>query len=486
MSELPTSWIKVKLDDLAEDISYGYTAPSTKERVGPHLLRITDIQGNNVFWDSVPYCEIDSKQAQKYLLKENDLLFARTGATVGKSFLIKGEIPEAVYASYLIRVRCLRPEASSYLANYFQSQDYWRQITEFSAGIGQPNVNGSKLKELNIPLPPAAEQTRIAAKLDELLAQVDTLKARIDGIPALLKRFRQSVLAAAVSGGLTEEWRPQHPGKIDQQELIQARRLTLGSKGSCCTAPVDACDGSAEIPSGWIGCEFDLLCEIKHGYAFESEFFSDSGPIVLTPGNFTEDGLLDFKKKRIVRLEGKFEPKWILNNGDILVVMTDLSPKKLILGKAVCLTSNEVVLHNQRIGKVVPFSKQVSKDFLRLALLAPKTKQIVDETATGTVVQHTSPKKILAIPTLLPPLAEQTEIVRRVEQLFAFADQLEAKVASAKSRIDHLTQSILAKAFRGELVPQDPNDEPASELLARIQAQRAAAPKAKRGRKATA
>lgn len=87
------------------------------------------------------------------------------------------------------------------------------------------------------------------------------------------------------------------------------------------------------------------------------------------------------------------------------------------------------------------------------------------------------------LPIPVPPQEEQTEIVRRVEQLFAFADQLEAKVASAKSRIDHLTQSILAKAFRGELVPQDPNDEPASMLLQRIQAQRAAAPKAKRGRK---
>ncbi|CDZ95590.1 restriction endonuclease subunit S [Pseudomonas saudiphocaensis] len=342
------------------------------------------------------------------------------------------------------------------------------------------------VKDATYLVPPLAEQTRIAAKLDELLAQVDTLKARIDGIPALLKRFRQSVLAAAVSGRLTEEWRAQHPGEIDQEELIQARRLTLGSKESSCTAPGGICDGPAEIPGGWIGCEFDLLCEIKHGYAFESEFFSDSGPIVLTPGNFTESGLLDFKKKRVVRLEGEFEQKWVLNNGDILVVMTDLSPKKLILGKAVCLTSNDVVLHNQRIGKVVPFSKQVSKDFLRLALLAPKTKQIVDETATGTVVQHTSPKKILAIPTLLPPLAEQTEIVRRVEQLFSFADQLENKVNSAKIRIDHLTQSILAKAFRGELVPQDPNDEHASLLLERIKAQRAAAPKAKRGRKASA
>ena len=89
------------------------------------------------------------------------------------------------------------------------------------------------------------------------------------------------------------------------------------------------------------------------------------------------------------------------------------------------------------------------------------------------------------LPIPLPPLAEQTEIVRRIEQLFAFADQLEAKVAAAKSRIDHLTQSILAKAFRGELVAQDPNDEPASVLLERIKAQRAATPKAKRGRKAS-
>lgn len=86
----------------------------------------------------------------------------------------------------------------------------------------------------------------------------------------------------------------------------------------------------------------------------------------------------------------------------------------------------------------------------------------------------------------MPPLAHQTEIVRRVEQLFAFTDQLEAKIKTAQTRINHLTQSILAKAFRGELVPQDPNDEPASELLARIQAQRTAAPKAKRGRKASA
>ena len=104
----------------------------------------------------------------------------------------------------------------------------------------------------------------------------------------------------------------------------------------------------------------------------------------------------------------------------------------------------------------------------------------------GVAVRGINIGDVRAIQIPLPTLEEQTEVVRRVEQLFAFADQVEAKVASAKTRIDHLTQSILAKAFRGELVPQDPNDEPASVLLERIKAERAAAPKANRGRKASA
>lgn len=483
MSELPEGWVSAQLENLTDNVSYGYTASSTHERVGPHLLRITDIQENKVNWPDVPFCRIDESKKDKYLLRKGDLVFARTGATVGKSFLIRNEIPESVFASYLIRVRCTTNEITNYLSHYFNSGEYWKQITDCSSGIGQPNVNGSKLKGLRIPIPPLAEQTRIAQKLDELLTQVDTLKARIDAIPVLLNSFRQSIVSAAVSGQLTEEWRVHNSYVVDEDSLKKDRLKILGSKLESSLIPDS--QASHLVPSGWIKCKFGELCDIRHGFAFQSKFFSDSGPIVLTPGNFTETGDLDFKEKRVVKLKGEYNKKWELVSGDILIVMTDLSLKKLILGKVVKLFSTEVVLHNQRIGKVVPFGKEVFSDFLRLSLLSPKTKQIIDETATGTVVQHTSPKKILDISTMLPPLAEQLEIVRRVEQLFAFADQLEAKVAAAKNRIDHLTQSILAKAFRGELVPQDPNDEPASVLLERIKAQRAAAPKVKRGRKAS-
>lgn len=121
-------------------------------------------------------------------------------------------------------------------------------------------------------------------------------------------------------------------------------------------------------------------------------------------------------------------------------------------------------------------------------LNSPQFVRALDDLKTGISESgvNLTMKKFQDLELPQPPTEEQAEIVRRVEQLFAFADQLEAKVASAKSRIDHLTQSILAKTFRGELVPQDPNDEPASVLLERIKAQRATAPKAKRGRKVSA
>lgn len=457
MSELPIGWITSKLVKLTEDISYGYTASSTQEKVGPHLLRITDIQNNHVSWGSVPFCVINEEQAKKYSLKENDLVFARTGATVGKSFLIKREIPESVFASYLIRVRCLQPELASFLAYYFRSPDYWLQITDFSAGIGQPNVNGSKLKELNIPLPPVAEQTRIAQKLDELLAQVDTLKARIDAIPALLKRFRQSVLASAVSGRLTTEWR--------------AKNSSLAS-----TCPPES---ATTVDSTWPEVSLsDVARSFSYGSSAKSKPNGDVP--VLRMGNI-QGGCIDWTDLVFSTDEAEIK-KYVLHAGDILFNRTN-SPE--LVGKTAIYKGDRPAIYAGYLIRV-RCSEFLKPEFLNYCLNSPQGRHYCWQVKTDGVSQsNINAKKLAAFRFGLPEFEEQTEIVRRVEQLFAFADQLEAKVASAKTRIDHLTQSILAKAFRGELVPQDPNDEPASVLLERIKAQRAAAPKAKRGRKAS-
>jgi len=204
MSRLPKEWTKTTVGELADSIQYGHTASSTSEQVGPRFLRITDIQENRVDWETVPFCQIPQSQIPKYRLAKGDLVFARTGATVGKSFLIQTEIPESIFASYLIRVRVTKAIEARYLYYFFQCSDYWHQISDSSSGIGQPNVNGKKLATITLPIAPIAKQRRIVARIEEIFSRLDAGVAALRDAKAQLQRYRQSVLAAAVTGQLTQ------------------------------------------------------------------------------------------------------------------------------------------------------------------------------------------------------------------------------------------------------------------------------------------
>ena len=191
--ELKRGWQTKIVGDFCESPQYGYTESATQEPVGPRFLRITDIQDGRVNWESVPYCRCP--EPGKYLLKPNDLVFARTGATTGKSFVIR-DCPEAVFASYLIRLRVRDTISVDYLYRYFQSPSYWQQIGDEKKGTGQPNLNGSKLEKLKVPIAPLPEQRRIVSELDTLQAEVDALQrlqaetaAELDALlPAILDR----------------------------------------------------------------------------------------------------------------------------------------------------------------------------------------------------------------------------------------------------------------------------------------------------------
>jgi type I restriction enzyme S subunit len=176
---IPTTWFWTQIHEISDNIAYGYTEKSSKEKIGPKFLRITDIQDNAVNWNTVPYCKIDKDKIGQYLLSKGDLVFARTGATVGKSFLIRNEPPDAVYASYLIRIRIYKIFIPEFMAYFFQSDFYWKQITEGQVGIGQPNVNGSKLSELFIPLMSQDEQRVIVELLDTSMSNCDQLERTI-------------------------------------------------------------------------------------------------------------------------------------------------------------------------------------------------------------------------------------------------------------------------------------------------------------------
>ena len=194
------SWDEKTVKNSAVSIQYGYTESATKKQIGPKFLRITDIQNNSVKWSDVPFVKIDNETKKKYLLKEGDLVFARTGATVGKSFLIKGNIPESVYASYLIRVRFPKNILSEYIAYYFQSPFYWEQVKNKQVGTGQPNVNGTKLGKIKIPIPSFQEQSQIVKKIENAFSNCDKTEADIKQHLQNIELLRQSLLKKAFSG----------------------------------------------------------------------------------------------------------------------------------------------------------------------------------------------------------------------------------------------------------------------------------------------
>jgi type I restriction enzyme S subunit len=197
--EPKAGWNTKTVGEFCDPPQYGYTATSTDQPVGPHLLRITDIQEGRVDWDRVPYCHCPDPA--KYLLQRNDLVFARTGATTGKSFLIQ-DCPLAVFASYLIRLRVRSDVSIDYLYRYFQSASYWEQIADEKSGTGQPNLNGSKLAKLKVPIATEPEQRHIVAELNALKAEVDALEHLQAETSTELDALLPSVLSKAFAGEL--------------------------------------------------------------------------------------------------------------------------------------------------------------------------------------------------------------------------------------------------------------------------------------------
>ena len=173
--DIPDSWKWVRWGDLSESIQYGYNAPAQSTgRI--KMVRISDIQEGKVLWETVPFCNIQEDEIPNYLLKKNDILFARTGGTVGKSYLVKDVSNEAIYAGYLIRTRYSQSLCPEYMKYFMESSLYWTQLKNGTIATAQPNCNGKTLSKMVLPLPPLAEQKRIVEKLEQLLPLCERLK----------------------------------------------------------------------------------------------------------------------------------------------------------------------------------------------------------------------------------------------------------------------------------------------------------------------
>lgn len=464
MSELPKGWGSAPIAavcSIIRGVTYNKSQSTNIPQEGyAPILRANNIQAGKILPSDLVYVPSDCvSNFQK--IRKGDIVVAMSSGSksvVGKTAFAESDWHGA-FGAFCGVLRPALEINGKYIYYFTQTAEYRTRASSLSAGANINNLKPAHFEEIEIPIAPLSEQTRIAQKLDELLAQVDTLKARIDAIPALLKRFRQSVLAAAVSGRLTEEWRASletytHPDGDDWKW--------------------------PPIPQSWQVKRYPEIVESRLGKMLDKA--KNTGNLTKYLGNINvrwfDFNLTDVQEIRVSDTERE---ELTIKKGDVLIceggepgrcaIWDDRVDDQIIFQKAI---------HRARVTEVL------MPEWLAFNLKHDAESMVLEQLFTGTTIKHLTGKALNKYPLRIPPLTEQTEIVRRVEQLFAFADQLEAKVATAKARIDRLTQSILAKAFRGELVPQDPNDEPASVLLERIQAQRAAAPRARRGRKATA
>jgi type I restriction enzyme S subunit len=369
-----------------------------------------------------------------------------------------------------------------YLYHFVHQQSFRRAAeANFTGSAGQARVPTRFMEETGIPLAPLNEQSRIAAKLELLLDKVDACQKRFAKIPILLKRFRQAVLAAACSGRLTADWR-EHKVTNDsgvelladiarrRKEIWQLQRAAKGlsTKLTDYREPVPPTNEfELEFPDSWDVASIDkLTIAITSGSRDWTKYYCDDGP-----GTFVmAQNVRPMKFDRTYRLavdppqENQDRTRSEVKEDDILVTIVGANTGD------VCRVPLKLLEHYvcQSVALMRPVVPETSP-FIEIFLNSVgHGQQQYRKWIYGEGRPHLSFDQLRMTAIAVPPLAEQQEIVRRVEELCALADQIEARYAKAKQYVDSLKQSILAKAFRGELVPQDPNDEPATVLIERI------------------
>lgn len=429
MSQLPKGWVGCKLGDV---VDYGKTVKAVMTNIDNDawVLELEDLEkDSSKILQRVSFGERKPKSA-KNAFKAGDVLYGKLRPYLNKMVIAP---EDGICTSEIIPLKVPTGLVDNrFLFYWLKGRVFGDYVNAVSYGVNMPRLGTKDGSNAPMVLAPTTEQKRIVAKLDEVLAQVDTIKARLDRIPAILKRFRQSVLAAAVSGKLTEEWR-------GSSILVGWQMKKLGSI-------VQAIEAGKNLKCIETPPEND-----------------EYGIIKISAVTW---GVYDEEQSKTLPSKDLFIESRRVNVGDFLISRAN----------TIELLGNPVIVH--RVTKNLMLSDKVlrlvmreeDKSWVSIFLRSTDGRKEIESRSTGNQMsmRNIGQKALLDIDVPKAPDREQTEIVRLVDQYFAFADTIEAQVKKAQARVDNLTQSLLAKAFRGELVAQDPNDEPADKLLARI------------------
>lgn len=464
--ELPNGWTSAALDEIRPNdspIIYGILQPGPILQNGVKYVRPTEISNDEIDLNELRCTSVEiAKKYARASLKPDDLIFTIVG-TIGKVAMVPPELSGANITQSSARIR---PEPSivdpRYLRFSLKSPGIAKQCEGFKLGTAVPRLNLEDVRKLRVVLAPLAEQKRIADKLEMLLGRVNACRARLDRLPAQLNRFRQTVLAAAISGRLTAELRTGDSAE-DLAQFFRSREGTpKEGEQSSGHEILNSC-----FPDEWARTSFGELFRFID-YRGRNPNKSQSGKRLITAknikmGRIEEDPIEFISEKDYANWMTRGFPR----RGDILFITEGHT-----MGCTALNELDEEFALAQRTITLQPLGLLETKFFFYV-MLSDAFQSLVRVNATGSAAQGLKAAKLRSLPLAFPSIAEQQEIVRRVETLFAFVDRIEARLAEARKTIERITPAVLAKAFRGELVPQDPNDESASVLLERVKSEAA-------------
>ena len=441
--EIPQGWEWERWGNLSFSIQYGYNAPA--EDTGEiRMVRISDIQKGNVLWATVPFCRICQNEIDTYLLKKNDILFARTGGTVGKSFLVN-EVPyPSIYAGYLIRTRYSNMLSAQYMKYFMESELYWDQLRNGTIATAQPNCNGKTLAKMFLPVPPYNEQIRITDKLNHVLEHVRKYGFSQDRLDKLniqiLDLLKKSILQEAIQGRLV----PQNEEEGTAQELfkqIQQEKHKLVNEGKLKKpALTDSViykgddnkyyenDGKNivciddeipfDIPSSWQWVRLDHICSyIQRG---KSPKYSPikQYPVVAQKCNQWTGFTIEKAQFIDPTTIESYTQERFLEDGDLMWNSTGLGT----LGRMAIywekLNPYKVAVADSHVTVIRPLKSFVIPQYLYSYFSSYTVQSVIEDKADGSTKQKelaTNTVKRYLVP--FPPLAEQMRIVEKIKEV---------------------------------------------------------------------
>ena len=431
MRELPHSWATAPLG--AFTIDCGQRVPEEAEEFKYIDIGSVNRETKRIETPQQLLGKDAPSRARKHV-KAGDVLVSMTRPNLNAVALVPDELDGQIASTGFDVLRAAFGIELRWVSYLVRTDAFVEAMSELVQGALYPAVRPRDIRGFVAPLAPINEQKRIADKLDAVLARVDDCRDRLDLIPAILKRFRQSVLAAATSGYLTEDFRngeDYSPKQVLFSELVQ-----------------------------------DSLVGLVRSSVEQFETGNDLTRY-LKMNNISEGWGVNLMNVVQVRCSPQEAERYALKVGDWLFNTRNSIE---LVGKSCVWKGGHFVFNNNILR--VRFNDSVVPDFIEIWFRSPTGRRNLNlvksaTTSVAAIYQRSLVAQVLEI----PAVEEQTEIVRRVEALFACADRLEARYTAARAQVEKLTPATLSKAFRGELVPQDPNDEPASVLLARIHAQ---------------